>query len=158
MKPDVVPVSHPALSARPRVIVCERSGKWAAALRRTLARDVSVRETRSLTECVAELQTAPTSFLVVEVTATNLPAAFELLARVNAEFRWARVAVVAERALAECEWGLREAGAIHFATSPRKAAELARLAERHAALAPGAKRSLAAQVWDSLPWPEAAQR
>lgn len=98
---------------------------------------------------------------MVELTATKLGSVLELLARVRAESRWSRIAVVAERALAKgewtaCEWAMREAGAIHFVTSPRKAAELARLAERHAALVPRPKRSLAAQVWDSLPWPEAA--
>jgi hypothetical protein len=156
MKPDILPASQSAMSARPRVIVCERSGRWAAALRRGLARELSLRETRSLAECEAELREAPGSFLVVELTATNLGSVLELLARVGAEYRWSRIAVVAERSLAECEWAMREAGAIHFASSTRKAAELARLAERHAALVPRPKRSLAAQVWDSLPWPEAA--
>lgn len=161
MKPDLLPVSLSSQSAKPRVIVCERSGRWAAALRRGLACELSLRETRSLTECEAELREATGSFLVIELTAANLTGVLELLARIGAEHRWARVAVVAERSLAEgewgaCEWAVREAGAIHFATSPRKAAELARLAERHAALVPRPKRSLAAQVWDSLPWPEAA--
>ncbi len=161
MKSDVLPASPLNKSARPRVIVCERSGRWAAALRRVLARELSLRETRSLAECEAELREAPESFLVVELTATHLGGVLELLTCVGAEYRWARIAVVAERSVAAgeltaCEWTMREAGAIHFVTSPRQAAELARLAERHAALVPRPKRSLAAQVWDSLPWPEAA--
>jgi hypothetical protein len=156
MKPDVSTVLPTAMSAKPRVVVCERSGRWAFGLRRVLARGLTLRETRSLAECEAELREAPGSFLVVELTAANLASTVELLERVQTEHRWARIAVVAERALAECEWAVREAGAIHFVTSPRKAAELARLAERHTALVPGTKRSLATQVWDSLPWPEAA--
>lgn len=156
MNPDVLPALQSNKSAGPRVIVCERSGRWAAALRRGLARELLLRETRSLAECEAELREAGGSFLVVELTATNPGGVLELLARVGTEHRWARAAVVAERSLAECEWAMREAGAIHFATSPRKASELARLAERHVALVPRPKRSLAAQVWDSLPWPEAA--
>lgn len=125
-------------------------------MRRGLAREISLRETRSLAECEAELREAPESLLVVELSATNLGDLFDLLARVGAKYCWARLAVVAERSLAECEWAVREAGAIHFVTSPREAVELARLAERHAALVPRPKQSLAAQVWDSLPWPEAA--
>jgi ActR/RegA family two-component response regulator len=156
MKPDGLPALQPNQSARPRVIVCERSGKWGAALRRELPRDISLRETRSLSECVTALREAPASFLVVELTTANTAGVVELLVRLSREHRWARAAIVAERGLADGEWSLREAGAIHFVTSPRKVAELARLATRHAEWVPRPKRSMTLQVWDSLPWPEAA--
>ena len=46
-----------------RLIVCERSGTWAAALRRELAEaGVGLGETRSLVECWESLAAATASF------------------------------------------------------------------------------------------------
>lgn len=137
-------------------IVCERSGQWAAGLRRHLPPEIRLRETRGLADCRSELAAAPASLVVVEVTAANLDAALELLADAGRRFPLARVVAVAQRGSEFYEWLLREAGAIHFTTSPRAADVLARLAVRHAARLPLPRTAFVTQIWDALPWQDAA--
>jgi hypothetical protein len=115
-----------------------------------------VRQTRWLAECMAELEVAPASMLVLEVSAANLANVLELAVDLDRRFPLARLAVVADRGMESYEWVLREAGAVHFTTSPRTAGDLARIAVRHAACVPQPPATLAAQVWESLPWHEAA--
>jgi hypothetical protein len=141
---------------RPAIIVCERSGAWAAALRGHLPRELPLRETRTLADCRQELAAAPASLLVVEVSDSNLGGVLDLAADVEHIFPWARLVAVAARDGEDREWLLREAGAIHFTTSPRTAATLARLAARHAARIPLPRAALVAEIWDSLPWQESA--
>jgi hypothetical protein len=156
MKPDLQPFPPTAMTARPRLIVCERTGTWAARLRTHLPREMPMRQTRSLDECVEELGRAPGSLLVLEVSAANLQNVLERTADLARRFPHARWVAVAERANVSYEGLLREAGAVHFATSPRTADTLARLAVRHAARVPQPRMSLAARIWESLPWHEAA--
>jgi hypothetical protein len=144
------------MAHRPSTIVCERSGAWAAALRRHLPRELRLRETRTLADCRHELTAAPASLLVVEVSESNLGGVLDLAADVERLFPWARLVAVAPRGGEACEWLLREAGAIHFTTSPRSAAVLARLAARHAARIPLPRATPVAEIWDSLPWQESA--
>jgi hypothetical protein len=134
-----------------RLIVCERSGRWAVALRRELA-DVRVYETRSLVDCFGVLAEAPASFLIVELTGGSAAALLERMARLGRDFPLARMAVVADRSLAGYEWLMREAGAVHFVCSVRQSGPLARLALRHLAQAPAPPRSLTEQIWAGLPW------
>ena len=76
------------------------------------------------------------------------------MARLEREFPLARVAVVAERRLAACQWLLREAGAVHFVTSSRQAGPLAELACRHLANVPTPSQSTSDRIWAALPWEE----
>ena len=144
------------MTAKPRLIVCERTGIWAVRLRTHLPREIPLRQTRLLDECVDELGRAPGSLVVLEVSAANLQNVLGLAAELGCQFPQARWAAVAERGNASYEGLLREAGAVHFATSPRTADVLARLAVRHAARVPQPRMSLAARIWESLPWHEAA--
>jgi len=143
----------PAAEARARWAVCERSGAWAIALRQEAA-PVGLRlyETRSLADGWAVLEQSPASFLVAELTLANADGLLARMAGLERQFPRARVAVVAERSLAEYEWLLREAGAVWFATSPRELKPLVALAQRHLQLAPVPARDFTQQVWDSLPW------
>jgi ActR/RegA family two-component response regulator len=139
-------------SSAAKLIVCERRGRWAAALRRELAEaGVRVWETRTLADCRDELVANPASFAVVEL-GTNLNGLLRLLARWPRRFPLARLAVVADRAQAGYEWLLREAGAVHFLSSPREVAVLARLACRHLAEMPPPQQTLAERIWAGLPW------
>jgi hypothetical protein len=149
----------PETGAAARLIVCERTGHWAVALRRELA-DAGVRvyETRSIPDCWNMLAESPGSFLVVELTAANVEGLLHRLARRERDFPLARVAVVVDRALADHEWLLREAGAVHFTCSPRRLRPLAELACRHLAQVPAPQQSLAERVWAGLPWKEAGFR
>ena len=143
----------PAANAA-RLIVCERTGRWAVALRRELdGMGVRAYETRSLAECFDELAQSPAGLAVVELTAAGVTALLRRLAQWQRDFPLARMAVVADRSLAGCEWLLREAGAVHFTCSPRQLGPLARLVRRHLAKAPSAPpASLSEQIWASLPW------
>ncbi len=144
------------MTSQVRLIICERKGLWAAVVRRTLPREIMLRETRSLAECHEELAMAPASLLAVEISPGRLPELLDLLADAGRSFPLARVVAMAPRDCQAYEWLLREAGVVHFATSPRTAAAIARLAVRHAARVPRPRTTFAAQIWESLPWPEAA--
>lgn len=135
------------------MIVCERDGGWAVALRRDLARpEVRVHETRSVDECWEMLTRWPASFVVVELTRANAAALVERMAWRERDFPLARVAVVADRALGSCERLMREAGAVHFTVSPRRLRPLGCLAMRHLDAAPDPQLSLTERIWARLPW------
>ncbi|MEN6407565.1 MAG: hypothetical protein ABFC77_13975 [Thermoguttaceae bacterium] len=135
-----------------RLIVCERSGRWAAALRRELAEaGVRVWETRTLADCWDELAASPASFVVVEFE-PRTEALLRRMARLPREFPSAHVAIVADRRWNEYHGIMLEAGAVDFVDSPRKMGRLARLACRHLAEAPAPSRSLTERIWDGLPW------
>lgn len=136
-----------------RLIVCERTGRWAVALRRELS-DAKVRlqETRSIAECWEVLAGAPAGLAVVELTAPVVGELLEHLARLQRELPLARVAVVADRGLSDYEWLMREAGAVHFCCSPRRLGPLASLAVSHLAEAPQPRQSITGRIWADLPW------
>jgi hypothetical protein len=139
-------------SSAAKLIVCERSGRWAVALRREVAEaGVRVWETRTLADCRDELLANPASFAVIELGA-NPAGLLRLLASQPRDFPLARLAVAADRSRAGYEWLMREAGAVHFLCSPREVAVLARLACRHLAEVPPPQQSLADRIWASLPW------
>jgi len=137
----------------PRLIVCERSGEWAASLRRELpARGARLSETRSLAECWQLLARSPSSFVVLELIEAGADALLDRLAHAQRRFPLASVAVVAERELADYEPLVREAGAVHFVASLRQCRPLAELACRHLDQAARPRRNLAEAIWARLPW------
>jgi ActR/RegA family two-component response regulator len=139
-------------NATARLIVCERTDRWAIALRRELT-DAGVRvwETRTLFDCWNELAQSPASFVVLELGA-DVDGLLHRIARLSREYPMARAAVTADRSLAAYEWLMREAGAIHFVCSPRRVGLLARLACRHLAEAPQPQQDFAERIWANLPW------
>ncbi|MGD0882086.1 MAG: hypothetical protein ABSB09_11015 [Acidimicrobiales bacterium] len=141
-----------APSAPARLLVCERTGRWAVALRRELAEaGVRVWETRTLDDCLQELAESPASFVILHLE-SNAAGLLGCLARQRREFPRARVAVVADRRWAGYEGLLREAGATSFLCSPRRLGQLAQLACRHLAQVPPPVQSLADRIWAGLPW------
>ncbi|MGA2621664.1 MAG: hypothetical protein ABSF26_29030 [Thermoguttaceae bacterium] len=136
-----------------RLIVCEQTARWSLVLRRELTlAGVRVWETRSLAEAWESLARTPAAVLVVEISRVNLAGLLERMAWFSRDFPLARLAVVAPRALAGCEWLLREAGAVHFVTSPRRLGPLAELAIRHLATLPPPQQTLVERIWAGLPW------
>jgi hypothetical protein len=145
------------------LIVMERSGSWAVALRRWL-KDSTVRviETRSLEEFWQRLVEYPAALAAWELNDTNIRAIVGALVRSQREFPRAAAVVLAERSLAACAELMREAGAIHFVDSPRAisvVAEMARrLASRPTDIASGRQHladendDLLAAIWSNLPW------
>jgi hypothetical protein len=151
--PTSGPLPLPESSGAARLIVCERTGRWAVALRRELAgAGVRVTETRTLADCWERLAETPASFLVVELSVAAVEVLLRRAARLQADFPLVRLAVVADRFLAAYEWVMREAGAIHFTCSPRRLGPLARLACRHLAQVPAPQQTLSERIWASLPW------
>jgi hypothetical protein len=140
------------------VIVSERSGRWAVALRRELGREIRVFETRSVVQAWEQLACSPASFVVIELTNGNIDRFLTRMLRREREFPAARVAVAADRATAGCEWPAREAGAVLFVTSPRRVAVLADVARRHLATQPAPAVDVMERVWAELPWREHAAR
>jgi hypothetical protein len=144
---------HPAAGDNgPRIIVSERSGRWAVALRRELGPGSRILETRSIAECWACLSKTPASLVVVELNAGNVDTLLGRMARREREYPRVRVAVFADRRLAGYEWLLREAGAAVFLSSPRRAAVLADLARRHLARHPVEAVETCEAILAALPW------
>ena len=159
MKPGVETTAEgdrgllPEGAGRARLIVCERTGRWAVALRLAFERPaVRVYQTRSVPECWEMFGKCPASFVVAELTTANADALLDRMARHQRLFPLGRVAVVAKRSMAAYEPLLREAGAVHFATSIRRLGSLAELACRHLDEVPSPRRTLTEQIWDGLPW------
>lgn len=149
-----------------RLIVCEKTGRWAVGLRREFAHVAPacragvvpatlpprVYETRSLADCFVELAASPASLLVLEATETNLENLARRVLEIGRRFPLAAAIVCGERAMSPYEWLLREAGAVHTIFSPRELTPAARLAMRHLANAPEPALSLRERVWNRLPW------
>jgi hypothetical protein len=139
-----------------RLILCEKTTRWAVALRRSLGkRQGTLAETRGMAQCSRELAASPASLVVVETTADNLAAVVAALPELGRRFPLARFVAVGE-AVDFAEGLLREAGVVSALATPRQARQLARLALRHVAHAPAADLPLAEAIWDRLPWPAAA--
>ncbi len=136
-----------------KCVVCELTGRWGVALRSEL-RDSGIRvsETRSFDECQATLDAAPASLAIVELTAENSLWLAETIVRERYAHPRLRIAVVADRAYAAEEWLMREAGAIHFLTSPRRIDLVAQIVHRHFAQIPPPQLSAVERIWASLPW------
>jgi hypothetical protein len=140
------------------LIVCERTGNWAAAWRRAFGRSplgqpqVPIVETRSLDECRQSLRLSPASFVSLELTAANLDSICELLSSLERQFPAAIAVVTAARSLDGCEPIVRELGALHFVSSPRALPSLASIVRRHLARQPRPDRDPAERIRASLPW------
>lgn len=137
-----------------RLIVYERTGAWALALRRELPPEIRTGPTRSLAETWEALRRAPASFLVLELAPRQAEALLGRLLRLEREYPLARAAIVADRALADYEWLMRQAGAVHFTCSPRRLGGLAGVVGRHLAAVAPPDRGALAEIWAGLPWGE----
>jgi hypothetical protein len=156
MKPDLHSFPPTAMSVKPRLIVCERKAIWATRLRSQLPREIAIRQLRVLGDVTAELALSPASLLVVEVAAANFSPVLELLGEMGRAFPLARAVAVGEQNAESPRDALREAGAVDFVTSPRSADRIAGIVRRHLERAPRPRLTLAARIWESLPWQDAA--
>jgi hypothetical protein len=141
-----------------RCILCERSEKWAVALRRPLRlAGHRVYETRNLDDCWNEVVSSPASIVGLEATRANLEALVPWMVRFAAAFPTARVVVLGSRGLEASQWLLREVGAVHVVYSPRDWQPVIRIVQRHLGAAPGQGDSDRQRVWRRLPWPDCAE-
>lgn len=140
-----------------RCIICERSEKWAVALRHPLQlAGHRVFETRNLDDCWSEVVTSPASIVGMEATSTNLQALVPWLMRFARAFPSARVIALGSRGLETSQWLLREAGAVHAVFSPRDWQPVVRIVQRHLGAAPGQGDADRHRVWRRLPWADCA--
>ena len=141
--------------AAAKLIVCEKSGAWAVALRREFGADeVRVYETRSLAECGDELRLAPASFLVCSATAANAANVCDFLVRLAQRYPDARAVVAANADAADYAELFREGGALAVVTSARELRGVANLIRRHFQRFPAYNDSFRTQLWSRLPWTE----
>jgi hypothetical protein len=166
-----------AMSATQNWIVCEQTGRWAAALRVAFARSSRARsaprlyELRSLVDLAAPMQEHLDSVWLVEVRQANLAEVLELLAH-GASVRpcwcaallddslWQEDQVVSassgrKQEIIDVFW---EAGMVEVVESPRQLSGLLALHERLAAACcptiarPAESQAVADWAWSSLPW------
>ncbi len=154
----------------PRILVCEKHGKWARRLlgwqsRAASSHNIAIRQVRVLNACLAELEAAPASLLVVDVTPANLAEVLKLTQKIDHCFPCALWIAVTEQEGGMHPEGVsllkeitREAGAVYFGSLPDDVVAIASIAQRHVAQVPQSKESLATQVWQALPWQEAAEK
>jgi hypothetical protein len=172
----VKPVSNPW-------IVCETSGRWAAALRLAIAREGAahrctglprrIQEVRSLAEFDLAMSESHAALGLVEARLDNLAAVLELLSR--GWKRNARLAALLDESLRrqlvrvnsqrlshrDATDALCEAGALAVIETPRHISRLFAAAERLLAFrtrvleSEGDPTSIADRAWAALPWQDA---
>ena len=163
---------------RAKWIVCERTNRWAAALRQAWDREYAAGdapprlvETRNLADAAAALESATDSFLAIEVRPQNLAEILPWLAKLSELYPQARLVALADASFNEpldldgdqnvhpfefVSAALCEAGAQHVARSPRSLGPVLQIAQRHFQTQmpqnAAANSSPIERVWDSLPW------
>ena len=140
-----------------RLIICENTRRWAVWIR--LSTDVRAYETRTLTDCWDQVKQSPASFLVLELTPSNIESIIEFLPRVKRSCSDAQTAVVGNPDAGRYEWLVREAGAVEAVFSPRRLKPLTRIVRRHfRALLVNNEQTLTERIRERLPWGIAEQR
>lgn len=173
------------MSVKPRAqswIVCETTGRWAAALRVALKRFQAARtgtvtprtrEARGLAELEASIGTTGATVGFVEVRSDNLAAILELFAK-SARRNLHFVALLGDELGRPPEIGnarptsrqsvadvLTEAGALCVINSPRQIGAAIEIAMQYctvhtaATVGTGDSESLAERAWAALPWQDA---
>ena len=136
--------------------MCERTGCWAAALRRALALPLRLCETRSWAACLRELPARSAAIVALEVLPESAETACQRLVELTPRFPQVRAIVMADRSLRPAEWLLREAGAVHVLFAPDQWRRLRPVLRRFIDHLPPSPATFREQVWASLPWPRYA--
>ncbi len=136
-----------------RLIVCEKTGKWAHVLRGLVSLpQATVCETRSLAEARARLQESPAGVLAVECSAENWRDVCRGLPRLTGEFPRLRVVVLGQPSVRPAECLLRTAGAHHVAYSLIGMWDTSRWIVRHFEQVPQREEPVREWTWERLPW------
>ncbi len=113
------------------VVVCEAAGQWAARLRPALEPNrIRLRETRRLVDCQSEVSEAAASVVLLEWTAARRAELADFVERISRRLPRTWVLALAQRGAAGDEPLAREAGVVHFVSSPRALGSVARLIRR----------------------------
>lgn len=135
------------------LIVCERHGQWAAALR-SLIPEVAGRlvETRSQIATEEALAANPQCFVAVQVDSDEWDGVVSFLQQASQRYPRARFAVLLDCVAGGQEILFREAGAIEVIHSVLDLPRLAKLACRHADRQASGELSLQRFVQARMPW------
>jgi DNA-binding NtrC family response regulator len=142
-----------------RLILWERTTCWAPALRRATS-DQAIRlvETRTWNECLEHLGEASHSVVALELAPRRADAVLAALEELDRQFPHAVPIVLASRSMRPHSPLMREAGAMLFASSPRRLDGVAQLIDRHLGRMPELKDhvtgSVRDAVWARMPWRE----
>jgi hypothetical protein len=136
-----------------RLVVFERSGRWAVSLRRELSgTGVRVWEARTLPDCGELMAESPASFAVLEFRRRIIDELLDCISGWQAVYPMFRFCMAAGRELASYKWFMHEMGASGFICSEREMGTVARMACRHLAHVPPLPQSLTERIWANLPW------
>ena len=136
-----------------RLIICEKSGQWAAAFRRAATScELPISETRGLQQVERELADKPASIAAIEVNAATAAKVAIQISAWQTKYPAARFLLLADRELEAIEVELREAAAVHVIYSTRDLAGPLRIVRRHLARAPQPPLSLEETILAALPW------
>ncbi len=144
----------------PRLIVCERTSRWATAWRRAAGGvELPLVEARSMTHCEAALADSPASVAAVDADFLGGERLAQALARWRDRFPLARLFVLASPDWRTSDLALREAGAAEVICSPPALVRAVRMLQRHRRLPEtialadrAADDRLEDQVLGRLPW------
>lgn len=139
------------------LIVCERTSRWAVAIRWALGgkaagQGLRVYEARSLTDAWERLVRAPASVIAVEAEAVSVDALAERLRRMPAQFPQARSVLLGASATGMMARLWRELGVTYLVATPRGVDAVVRLALRQHERQPALQSGLRGQIWQRLPW------
>ncbi len=140
------------------IVVCEKTGSWAAAIRRVLRPASGLVETRSWQACWQEVRSRTAALVALEVLPENAESVCRRLAEWTGRFRQVHVILLADRSLQRAEWLLREAGAAHVLFSPRDIVRLRPMLDRFLVQIPPSRITFREHVWSQLPWARHASR
>ncbi|MCH8924492.1 MAG: hypothetical protein IIA67_15250 [Planctomycetes bacterium] len=136
-----------------RLILWERTTCWALALRRaTSDQPIRLVETRTWGECLGQLCEASRSVVALELVPQGVERVLAALEELDRRFPHAVPIVLAARSMRAHGPLMREAGAMHFASSPRRLDVVAQLVRRHLDRMPEPAGSLRDTVWARMPW------
>ena len=141
----------------PALILLERSGRWAASLRRQGMVDrLALVEARSLAELDELASSCPQALIGLELTSTSAERVLAWLGRKPHAAR-EKSSGFAERCLRPYELLCREAGAVHFIASELELFSLPAIFDRYLsqpvfAKLDEAKQPLADRIRSRLPW------
>lgn len=152
------PMPTPSVSrenASARLVVCEKSGRWAAQLRRLLQGDGRwVCETRSVPQWLDALAEHAASLCVAEATTNNFEQLHAALTRSREEFPLACTVIASDELPADAIWALREAGAIDAVDALRRLDRVVTLWRRQTEKFPPRRETELDRVLAALPWSE----
>jgi hypothetical protein len=134
------------------LIVCEKTGQWATALRVIAPSAPALVETRSLTAAQDALAGAPASCVALLATPDNLASVVAFIQEGGRRYSLARFVGLLNPEDITLETMLREAGAIDVICSVLDLPRLSGVAERHAARTPRTEASVVEWVQARMPW------